>query len=63
MEITFNLRPEDHIEGNIDIWVDVHMITVLPPCEFVNHICQVICILYFKIVGVQLFIHTKFVNL
>ena len=38
MEITFDLRPEDHIEGNIDIWVDVDMLPVLPPCEFVNHV-------------------------
>ena len=37
MEITFDLRPEDHIEGNIDIWVDVDMLPVLPPCEFINH--------------------------
>ena len=53
MEITFDLCPEDHIEGNIDIWVDVDMLPVLPPCEFVNHICEVICILYLKIVGVR----------
>ena len=39
MEITFDIRPEDDIEGNIDIWVDVNMLPVLPPCEFVNHIC------------------------
>jgi len=29
MEITFDLRPEDHIEGNIDIWVDVETLPVL----------------------------------
>ena len=24
MVITFDIRPEDDIEGNTDIWVDVH---------------------------------------
>ena len=45
MEITFDLRPEDNMPDNIDIWVVVDdMLPVLPPCEFLNHICQVICI-------------------
>ena len=39
MEITFDIHPEDDIEGNIDIWVDVDMLLILPLCEFVNHIC------------------------
>ncbi|KAI4981451.1 hypothetical protein ZWY2020_021943, partial [Hordeum vulgare] len=33
MEITFDLSREDHIEGNIDIWVDVDMLPILPPCD------------------------------
>ena len=39
MEITFDLRLEDNMSGNIDIWVVVDMLPVLPPCEFLNHIC------------------------
>ena len=38
MLITFDIRPEDEIKGNIDIWVDVQMPPVLPLCEFLNHI-------------------------
>jgi hypothetical protein len=38
MLITFDIRPEDEIEGNIDIWVDVQTPPVLPLCEFLNHI-------------------------
>ena len=38
MVIIFDIRPEDEIEGNIDIWVDVHTPPVLPLCEFLNHI-------------------------
>ena len=38
MLISFDIRPEDEIEGNIDIWVDVQMPSVLPLCEFLNHI-------------------------
>ena len=34
MVVTFDIRPEDDIEGNIDIWVDVQMPPVLPLCEF-----------------------------
>ena len=34
MVITFDIRPEDDIEGNIDIWVDVQTPPVLPLCEF-----------------------------
>ena len=31
--------------NNYKIWVVVDdMLPVLPPCEFINHICQVICI-------------------
>ena len=36
--ITFDIRSEDDIEGNTDIWVDVQMPPVLPICEFLNHI-------------------------
>ena len=61
MEINFDLRPEDNMPGNIDIWVVVDMLPVLPPCEFLNHICQVICIIYLEIVGVHPY--TKFVKL
>ena len=28
MQITFDIRPEDDIEDNIDIWVDVDMLPV-----------------------------------
>ena len=38
MFITFDVRPEDDIEGNRDIWVDVQAPPVLPLCEFLNHI-------------------------
>ena len=40
MHITFDIRPkDDDIENNIDISVDVHMLPVLPKCEFVKLIC------------------------
>ena len=38
MVITFDIHPEDDIEGNRDIWVDVQTPLVLPLCEFLNHI-------------------------
>ena len=47
MVITFDIRPKDDIEGNIDIWVDVQTPPVLPLCEFLNHI-YVFDIVYFK---------------
>ena len=34
MVITFDIRPEDDIEGNIDIWIDVQTPPVLPFSEF-----------------------------
>src|SRR3954471_7999280 len=34
MVITFDIRSEDDIEVNRDIWVDVHTPPVLPLCEF-----------------------------
>ena len=49
MVITFDIRPEDDIEGNRDIWVDVQTPPVLPLCEFLNHI-YVFDIVYSKIV-------------
>jgi len=49
MLITFDIRSEDDIEGNIDIWVDVQTPPVLPLCEFLNHI-YVFDIVYLKIV-------------
>ena len=49
MIITFDIRPEDDIEGNRDIWVDVQTPPVLPLCEFLNHI-YVFDIVYSKIV-------------
>jgi hypothetical protein len=49
MLITFDIHPEDDIEGNIDIWVDVQTPLVLPLCEFLNHI-YVLDIVYSKIV-------------
>ena len=38
MVITFDIRLEDDIEGNIDIWVDVQTPPVIPLCKFLNHI-------------------------
>ena len=38
MLITFDIRPEDEVESNIDIWIDVQTPPVLPLCEFLNHI-------------------------
>ena len=38
MVIIFDIRLEDDIEGNRDIWVDVHMPPVLPLCEFFSTI-------------------------
>ena len=49
MVITFDICPEDDIEGNIDIWVDVQTPPVIPLCEFLNHI-YVFDIVYSKIV-------------
>ena len=49
MVITFDIRPEDDIEGNIDMWVDVQMPPIIPLCEFLNHI-YVFDIVYSKIV-------------
>ena len=49
MVITFDIRLEDYIEGNIDIWVDVQTPPVIPLCEFLNHI-YVFDIVYSKIV-------------
>ena len=47
--ICLSLRPEDEIECNIDIWVDVQTPPVLPLCEFLNHI-DVFDIVHSKIV-------------
>ena len=49
MLITFDIRPEVYIEGNIDIWVDMQTPLVLPLCEFLNYI-YVLDIVYSKIV-------------
>ena len=49
MVITFDIRPEDDIEGNTDIWVDVQTPPVTPKCKFLNHI-YVFDIVYSKIV-------------
>ena len=49
MVITFDIRPEDDIEGNIDIQVDVQTPPVIPLREFLNHI-YVFDIIYSKIV-------------
>ena len=50
MFINFDIRPEDDIEDNIDIWVNVQTPQVLPLCKFLNHI-YVFDIFYSKIVG------------
>lgn len=39
MQITLDIRPEDDIDNNINIWVDVDMPPVLPLCEFVKKNC------------------------
>ena len=49
MVSTFDIRPEDDIEGDRDIWVDVQTPPVLLLCEFHNHI-NVFDIVYSKIV-------------
>ena len=49
MVITFDFRPEDDIEGNTDIWVDVQTPPVIPLYKFLNHI-YVFDIVYSKIV-------------
>ena len=49
MVITFDIRPEDDIEGNTNIWVDVQTPLVIPLCEFLNHI-YVFDIVYSKII-------------
>ena len=49
MVITFDIRPEDDIEGNINIRVNVQTPPVIPLCEFLNHI-YVFDIVYSKIV-------------
>ena len=48
MLITFDIRPEDDVEGNIDIWVDVQTPAFLPLGKFLNHI-YVLDIVYSKI--------------
>ena len=40
MKITFDLGPEDEIDNNIDIWVDVDTLPILPFCEFVNKVVK-----------------------
>ena len=50
MLISFDIRPEDEIEGNIDIWVDVQAPPILSLCEFLNHI-YVLDIVNLKIVN------------
>ena len=49
MVITFDIHPEDDIEGNTDIWVDVQTPPVISLCKFLNHI-YVFDIVYSKIV-------------
>ena len=48
MVITFDIRPEDDIEGNIDIWVDVQInassSTIM--WVFLNHACICLCLWY-----------------
>ena len=36
MKTTFDIRPEDEIDYNIDIWVYVDTLPILPLCEFVK---------------------------
>ena len=49
MVIAFDIRSEDDIEGNTNIWVDVQSPLVIPLCEFLNHI-YVFDIVYSKII-------------
>ena len=39
MQINFDIHPEDDIEDNTDIWVDMDMLPVLPLCEVVKQTC------------------------
>ena len=47
--ITFDIRPEDDIEGNRDIWADVQTPPVLPLCEFFSNIFLSLILLISKI--------------
>ena len=49
MVITFDIRLEDDIEGNRDIWVDVQTPPVLPLCEFLSNIFLSLILLISKI--------------
>ena len=49
MVITFDICPEDDIEGNTDIWVDMQTPPDIPKFEFLNLI-YVFDIYYSKIV-------------
>jgi hypothetical protein len=42
MLMTFDIHPEDEIEGNIDIWVDVHMPLIRPFCIIFTY-CYLQC--------------------
>ena len=49
MLITFDIRPEDDIEDNIDISFDVQTPSVLPLCEFFSNIFLSLILLISKI--------------
>ena len=50
MVITFDIRPEDGIEGNTDIWVDVQTPPVLLLCECSSTISMSLILFISKIV-------------
>ena len=40
MKITFDIGiPQDDPENDKDIWEDLDMIPILPPCEFFKQVC------------------------
>ena len=50
MLVTMDLGDPDTAEDNLDIWVLVNMLPILPLCELLKHSYYVIYIVYFKIV-------------
>ena len=50
MIVTMDLGDPDIEQDNMDIWVLVDTLPILPLCEFLKHSYQLIYIVYFKIV-------------
>ena len=51
MLVTMDLGDPDIDQDNMDIWVLVDTLPILPLCEFLKHSYLLIYIVYFKIVG------------